>query len=111
MKVYGITTCGSVKSATRFLKAKGLSFDFVDLKKEAVGVARLEAWLQKQPIEILFNTRGTKFRTLKLDKQISEAEKKEWLLKEQLLFKRPIIECDNGDLVVGFDEEYYATLF
>lgn len=110
MKVYGITTCDSVKKATSYLKAKGLSFEFVDLKKEAVGEERLDAWLSKQPMEVLFNTRGTKFRTLGLDKQMSVDEKKVWLLKEQLLFKRPIIECDNGSLVVGFDEKLYATL-
>lgn len=111
MKVYGIPTCGSVKKAMQFFKAKEISFSFIDLKKEAVGEARLEVWLKKQPMEVLFNTRGTTFRTLKLDKQMSETDKKAWLLKEQLLFKRPIIECDNGDLVVGFDEARYATLF
>ena len=62
-------------------------------------------------MSILFNTKGTKFKTLGLSKELSELKKKEWLLKEQLLFKRPIIECDNGELVVGFDEERYATLF
>ena len=33
MKVYGITTCGSVKKATTFLKNKNIDFEFVDFKK------------------------------------------------------------------------------
>ncbi|MDD2385054.1 MAG: Spx/MgsR family RNA polymerase-binding regulatory protein [Sulfurospirillaceae bacterium] len=111
MKVYGITTCGSVKKAQSFLKAKGLAYDFVDLKKEAVGEEKLTLWLSKQPMSILFNTKGTKFRTLGLDKTISDAVKKTWLLKEQLLYKRPIIECDDGALLVGFDEEIYQKTF
>lgn len=111
MKVYGILTCGSVKKAQSFLKAKGLTYDFVDLKKEAIGEEKLEAWISKQPLHILFNTKGTKFKTLGLDKTISDEAKKSWLLKEQLLFKRPIIECDNGALLVGFDEELYEKTF
>ena len=111
MKVYGITTCGSVKKAQSFLKAKGLAYDFVDLKKEAVSIETLTKWLQKQPMSLLFNTKGTKFKTLGLDKTMSDEEKIAWLQKEQLLYKRPIIECDDGALLVGFDEAQYEKIF
>lgn len=111
MKVYGITTCGSVKKAQSFLKTKGLAYDFVDLKKEAVSVEQLTSWLQKQPMSLLFNTKGTKFRTLGLAKTISDEEKRAWLQKEPLLYKRPIIECDDGSLLVGFDEGQYEKVF
>lgn len=111
MTVYGITTCGSVKKAQSFLKAKGLPYTFVDLKKEKVDEEKLTNWLTKQPMSLLFNTKGTKFKTLGLDKMMSEEAKKEWLQKEQLLYKRPIIECDDGELLVGFDEEYYVQKF
>lgn len=111
IQVYGITTCGSVKKARAFLTAKEIPYAFVDLKSESVGEKRLKRWLTKQPMSVIFNTKGTKFRTLGLDKTMDDEAKKEWLLKEQLLFKRPIIECDDGKVVVGFDEEVYATLF
>lgn len=111
MKVYGITTCGSVRKAQSFLKAKGLAYDFVDLKKEAVSIETLTIWLQKKPMSLLFNTRGTKFKTLGLDKTISDEEKIVWLQKEPLLYKRPIIECDNGELLVGFDDVQYEKVF
>ncbi|MDD3343097.1 MAG: Spx/MgsR family RNA polymerase-binding regulatory protein [Sulfurospirillaceae bacterium] len=111
MKVYGITTCGSVKKATNFFKAKGLAYDFIDLKKETVSEEKLSSWLLKQPMNVLFNTKGTKFKTLGLDKTMSDEAKKEWLHKEQLLYKRPIIECDDGTLLVGFDEVAYTKIF
>jgi len=111
VRVYGITTCGSVKKALSFFKTRGIAYTFHDLKSEQVSETRLNDWLKKQPLSVVFNTKGTKFKTLGLSKELSDAEKKQWLLKEQLLFKRPIIECDDGNVVVGFDEDVYLKLF
>ncbi len=111
IKVYGITTCGSVKKATAFLRAHQKAYEFVDLKRVAIPAAKRHEWLSKQSMSVLFNTKGTKFKTLKLDKTMSDSEKEGWLEKEQLLYKRPIIECDDGTLVVGFDETLYAQKF
>ena len=59
----------------------------------------------------LFNTKGTKYKTLGLNyKEMDEKTKVEWLSKEPLLIKRPVIE--NGDtVVVGFDEKGYVEIF
>lgn len=111
MNIYGITTCGSVKKALSFLKTRNMNYTFFDLKQERISEEKLEGWLQKQPLSVIFNTKGTKFKTLGLSKEISDNEKKQWLLKEHLLFKRPIIECDNGTLIVGFDEALYLSTF
>lgn len=111
LHIYGITTCGSVKKALGVLKEKKRAYTFHDLKSEAISQEKLAQWLSKQPLSVVFNTKGTKFKTLGLRKELGDEEKKQWLLKEQLLFKRPIIECEDGTLVVGFDEERYATLF
>lgn len=111
IKVYGITTCGSVKKAIAFFKEKVVPYSFVDLKTTQISEAKLKEWLSKQPMSILFNTKGTKFKTLGLSKEISDEAKKGWLLKEQLLFKRPIVECEDGALLVGFDAELYAQKF
>ncbi len=111
IEVYGITTCGSVKKALAFLKSQTLAYKFHDLKTVQIEPEMLEVWLSKQPMSIIFNTKGTKFKTLGLSKTLSDEEKKVWLLKEQLLFKRPIILCDNGALLVGFDEEVYEKAF
>ena len=86
MKVYGIKTCGSVKKALKFFKDK------ID-------------------IDTLFNKRGTKYRQLKLKElNLDDEGKKKWLCKENILIKRPVIELDNGDVIVGFDEEKYKEI-
>lgn len=111
MKVYGITTCGSVKKATSFLKSKNISFEFVDLKKEKVEPETIKRWSEIVGFGILFNTKGTKFKTLGLDKNLSDEQKFEWLQKEQLLFKRPIVEIATDDILVGFNEGIYEAKF
>ena len=80
VKVYGITTCGSVKKAIAFFKEKVVPYAFVDLKSTQVSEAKLQEWLRAQPMSLLFNTKGTKFKTLGLSKEISDEEKKSWLL-------------------------------
>ncbi|WP_263833894.1 arsenate reductase family protein [Sulfurospirillum oryzae] len=111
IKVYGITTCGSVKKAIAFFKAKVVPYAFIDLKSTQISEAKLKEWLSKQPMSVIFNTKGTKFKTLGLSKEMDDTEKGSWLLREQLLFKRPIVECEDGALLVGFDEEVYTKKF
>lgn len=111
MRIYGIKTCGSVKKAMKFFKDNAIDFELVDLKKQSVDCAKIESWLQKTTIDTLFNNRGTKYRTLKLkDLSLDDEGKKQWLCKENMLIKRPVIEYKD-DLVVGFDEESYQKIF
>lgn len=111
MVVYGIKTCGSVKKAIKFFKDNGVDFEFVDIKKEPVSKQKIESWLEKVSIDKLFNSRGTKYRTLKLKElNLDDKGKQEWLAKENLLIKRPVIEY-KGDVIVGFDEDEYKRIF
>lgn len=111
IKVYGITTCGSVKKALKFFKDSAKEVEFVDLKKVQITPEKLDYWIAKSSLEILFNKKGTKYKTLGLkDKNLNDYGVKEWLLKEQLLFKRPIIEYKD-QVIVGFDEEQYSKAF
>ena len=112
MKVYGIKTCGSVKKAIKFFKDNEIEYEFVDFKKTPVGCEKIDEWISKVGVNTLFNNRGTKYRQLKLKElNLDENGKREWLCKENILIKRPVIELDNGDVIVGFDEEKYKEIF
>ena len=112
MKVYGIKTCGSVKKALKFLDERGIKYEFVDFKKTPATCDKIEEWLKKVDIDTLFNKKGTKYRQLKLKElNLDDEGKKEWLCKENLLIKRPVIELDNGEVIVGFDEDKYKEIF
>jgi len=111
MKLYGIPTCGSVRNARKFFKENEIELEFIDFKKTSVGCGEVDSWLKQIDMSILFNNRGTKYRTLKLKElNLDNSGKREWLCKENMLFKRPIIEFD-GQVIVGWDEEKYKEIF
>lgn len=112
MVIYGIKSCGSVKKALKFLKDNGIEFEFVDIRKNPVDCKKIDEWLKEVDIDRLFNSKGTKYRQLKLKElNLDDKQKREWLCKENLLIKRPVIEPDNGKILVGFDEEIYKEIF
>jgi len=109
--VYGIKTCGSVQKALAFFKKHHQEVEFIDLRQEPPTEEKLDTWLELVSLETLLNTKGTKYRTLGLKElQMDDEDKYAWLLKEPLLFKRPIIEHTKG-LHVGYNEQEYMTLF
>jgi len=111
MKLYGIKTCGSVKKAIKFLKENEIEFEFIDFKKTQMDEEKIDYWLSKVSIDKLFNNRGTKYRTLKLKElNLDNEGKKEWLVKENMLIKRPVIEYKD-DVIVAFDEDFYKATF
>lgn len=109
--VYGIKTCGSVQKALKFFKENNIDVEFFDFKKENPDPNRIQTWVDKTDINIAFNSKGTKYRTLKLKElNLDEKGKYEWLCKEPMLLKRPIVEF-NDDVVIGFNEENYQEKF
>ena len=109
--VYGIKTCGSVRNALKFFKDHNIEVDFFDFKQKSPTTSQIKDWTKKVDINILFNSKGTKYKTLNLkDLNLDSNGKFEWLCKEPLLFKRPVIEFDDK-LVVAWDEEVYKTTF
>jgi Spx/MgsR family transcriptional regulator len=111
MKIYGIKTCGSVKKAIKFFKDNGIDFEYINFRQTPATKKQISNWLTKTDIKTLLNTKGTKYRTLKLkDLNLNDSQKQEWLEKENLLIKRPVIEFNN-ELIVGFNEEKYQDFF
>ena len=107
VKVYGVKNCDSVRKAIKYLKNHHIDFEFIDFRETPVSDAEISSWLEYGDIKTLFNTRGTTYRTLKLGElNLDEENKKEWLAKENMLIKRPVITLDN-DVIVGYNEELY----
>ena len=112
IKVYGIKTCGSVKKALKFFKDNGIEVEFFDFKKEPVDCKKIDFWISKVGIDRLFNNRGTKYRTLKLKElNLDENGKREWLCKENMLIKRPVVEFEGDKVLVAYDEVVYEKMF
>lgn len=109
--VYGIKNCDSVKKALKFLNDNNIAYSFVDFKTSPVDIQKIEQWSQKSDLSILFNTRGTTYRTLGLKSlDLDDSLKKDWMSKENLLIKRPVIEY-NSTVIVGFDLSKFEGVF
>jgi Spx/MgsR family transcriptional regulator len=109
--VYGIKTCGSVQKALKFFKENNIEVDFFDFKKDTPTAEKIKSWTEKSDINILFNSKGTKYKTLQLKElNLDENGKFEWLCKEPMLFKRPVIEFDDK-VIVAFNEDLYKETF
>ena len=108
LKIYGIKNCDSVKKAIKFAKTHELEYELRDFKTDPVDITFISEWVKKSNIDKLFNTRGTTYRTLKLKElNLDEKGKIEWLVKENMLIKRPVIEYSDNKLLVGFDQALY----
>jgi len=111
MIIYGIPTCGSVRNARKFFKDNEIDVEFVDFKKTSVECDRVDTWIKGSDINVLFNNKGKKYRDLKLKElNLDDSGKREWLCKENMLFKRPVIEYKD-QIIVGWDEDKYKEIF
>lgn len=85
----------------------GVPYIFIDLRKSPVTQKKIDDWLKYVDIHVLFNTKSTAYRTLKLkDLALNEKEKAQWLTKDNMLIKRPVVER-NDDIIVGYNESVY----
>jgi len=108
--VYGIKSCDSVRKARKFLKLHNIPYEFIDFRETPVMQETIDSWLKESDIKTLFNTRGTTYRTLKLkDQNLSDDEKRQWLAKENMLIKRPVISFEKS-VIIGYNESQYQNL-
>ncbi len=111
IKVYGIKNCDSVKKALSFFKKHNLEYSLFDFKEDKVPAQDIASWLLKTDMKTLFNSRSTTYRTLKLKElNLCDDEKQEWLFKENMLIKRPVIVYKD-ELLVGYNEEKFQGVF
>lgn len=112
MIIYGIKTCSTVGKARKFMKEHAIEFDFIDYKVTSVNEDKIREWLKIIDISLLFNTRGTKYRDLKLKElNLDDEGKIKWMAKENYLIKRPVIEYDNGKIHLAYNEDVYKETF
>jgi arsenate reductase (glutaredoxin) len=111
IKVYGIKNCDSVKKALKFFKERDLEYAFQDFKSQSVSCDKVSFWLESVDLKTIFNSKSATYRNLGLkEKNLTPEERTDFLCKENLLIKRPVVEFDDK-IIVGFDEENYKGVF
>ena len=106
--VYGIPNCDTVKKARTWLSEQGLEHVFHDFKKQGLPEKNLDTWLKEAGWEAVLNRKGTSWRKLSPEEQLSvdsAASARPLLLANPSLVKRPVIEWQSSkgvEISVGF---------
>lgn len=109
-KVYEYGGCSTCKKALKFLEAKKIPFEKIDITETAPSPTELKIMLgHVQDLRKLFNTSGLVYKEMKLSEKLptmSEKEALALLAKNGRLVKRPFVLGD-GFGMVGFKEEQW----
>jgi len=113
-KVYQYSKCSTCRKALKWLDARGVKYDSVDIVTAPPKKAELARALKSGlPLKKLFNTSGQSYReggwSDKLGK-VTEAQALEALASDGKLIKRPFI-LSGDSVLVGFDEAAYKAAF
>lgn len=113
-RLFGIQQCDQVRAARRWLDARGLSYAFIDFKKQAPTEELLQEWLKHLPFDSLLNKRGRTWRMLAEDQRrqiIDQPSALELMLSQPLVIKRPVLVTHDDQLAVGFSDSLYTSIF
>jgi len=114
VKVYQYSKCSTCRKALKWLDAKGVSYDSVDIVTSPPKKAELARALKSGiPLKKLFNTSGQSYRDggwgEKLAK-VTQAQAIDALVADGKLVKRPFV-LSGDQVLVGFDEAAYGAAF
>jgi len=114
MKLYGISSCNSVKKARHWLSEHHIGIEFHDFKKHGLDPACVQSWLKQTGWSKLVNRSGLTWRGL-TDKQklliCDDASALQLMLEKTSVIKRPLLEQNGKLLHIGFDEAAYSKIF
>lgn len=104
--------CSTCQKAKAWLEARGLEFDFRNIKEENPTAEELALWQSKSglPLKRFFNTSGLLYKELKLKDRLpgmSGEEQLALLATDGMLVKRPLLIADDS-VLVGFREAQWA---
>lgn len=88
--------CTTCQKARAYLDAKGVSYDFRDIKLENPTAGELRTWWRASglPLKKFFNTSGLQYKALALKDKLpamTEEEQLALLATDGMLVKRPIL--------------------
>ena len=108
IKVYGIKNCNTMKKTFQLLDNEGISYEFVDYKKQKPTQGLLEDFGKKAGLDQVVNKRGTTYRKLSEDQKAAletKATAFSLIMENSSMIKRPIVQFPDGELILGLQEE------
>ncbi|CAM3026733.1 Spx/MgsR family RNA polymerase-binding regulatory protein [Sporolactobacillus spathodeae] len=111
LKIYCYPTCGTCKKAKKWLDAKKIAYDEIQIADNPPTKEELRQFQRASglPLKKFFNTSGKHYRDKDIKNKLKvEPEEKwlDWLAEDGMLLKRPLAVAD-GLVTVGFDEAIF----
>jgi arsenate reductase (glutaredoxin) len=100
LQVFGTRKCPDTRKAERFLKDRGIEYQFIDLSGKGLSPGELRALAAACGMDSLLNTEGALFKEKGLGHMVFDPE--EEILKSPLLLRTPILR-EGKKAVLGFD--------
>jgi arsenate reductase-like glutaredoxin family protein len=106
LQLFGTRKCADTRKAERFLKERGIAFQFVDLADKGISPGELRSVAAALGLESLVDTEGAAYRRRGLAHM--EFDLEEELLREPLLLRTPILR-DGRRAFLGFESGALAA--
>ena len=113
MKVFSYNKCGTCRNAIKYLEAKKLKFEVIDITENPPSKKILKSAIKAKGLQKIFNTSGVQYRELKIKdklKSMTEIEAIDLLASNGRLIKRPIA-VDKDKITVGFHIDEYKEIW
>jgi arsenate reductase len=110
-KIYHLGNCTTCQRILKDIKAAKKGYDFQEIKTEKITAAQLDS-LKKMAgsYEALFSRRALKYKEWNLkDKQLTEKDYRDLILKEYTFLKRPVI-INGKKIYIGSEKKTVDTL-
>lgn len=111
-KLYGITSCDTIRKARNWLDSREIEFDFHDYRKQGLDMALLQSMEETLGWEAMVNRRGTTWRALpdSVKNSIDRDSALALMLQNPAIIKRPILDKDK-QFFIGFEQQQYQDIF
>jgi arsenate reductase (glutaredoxin) len=107
LQVFGTRKCPETRKAERFLKERGVAYQFVDLADKGISPGELRSVAAAVGAGMLVDAEGPRFRDRGLGYMDYDPE--EEILKDPLLLRTPILR-DGRRALVGFVPEDWKAM-
>lgn len=108
--MYAIPNCDTVKKTRAFLDKKKVEYQFIDFKKTAPTTEQIKRWGEFFG-ELPVNKKGITYRKFKDEYEgLTPAQKIKFLIENNSMIKRPVLERDDKTIAIGFEEDFYKGL-
>ena len=104
-RLYGLKNCDNCRTARRALDARGVPWEFHDVRADGINRALIDAWADQLGSESLLNRRSTTWRNLDpVERDVNDdAGVRDLLVREPTLIRRPLLACPDGRILIGAD--------